>query len=571
MMLLADTEGSSSLLEWLQGYGSSHWLLMVMLALATFTSEDLACICGGLLAAQGWLSIVEAISACAVGIWCGDMGLYWIGYMAANTRKHWKWMDRVANPKRIAKGRRLFEEHGMKWVFVSRFVPGMRLPSFVAAGAVGWSFKKFVIALALGAWMWTPVICGLAYVFGRAVLEWVESYQRWAWPIIIGLVLLVWVMIKVVVPSFTWRGRRLLRSRWTRLRRWEFWPVWAVYPPVLVVLLWQALRHRAVAMFTACNPGMPHSGFAMESKGGILDSIHSSAPERIRCAAYERLAGGDEDKRLAAVEEFAGEHGWPLVLKPDVGERGQGVAVVRDGEMAEAWLKAYRETSIVQEYVGGVEYGVQWMRELEGEGGRITSIAGKHPQRVVGDGVKTLEELILADDRALLMADYYLAKYEDQREEVPAEGEERVLVELGTHARGAVFTDERELVTEEMEGVFARLGAELVGLGCGRYDVKVPSVEEFRAGRGMVILELNGVSGEPAHIYQPGYAWWSGMRDLCGHWERACDLGARNVREGLAEPTSLGELWALVREHRRQEWFEADVLLKKKEEDEAEE
>ncbi len=75
IMVLAETGTELSLLEWLEGFGPSPWLLMVMLALSTFLSEDLACICGGILAATGWFSIWEAIGACAVGIWFGDMGL----------------------------------------------------------------------------------------------------------------------------------------------------------------------------------------------------------------------------------------------------------------------------------------------------------------------------------------------------------------------------------------------------------------------------------------------------------------------------------------------------------------
>ena len=52
--------------------------------------------------------------------------------------------------------------------------------------------------------------------------------------------------------------------------------------------------------------------------------------------------------------------------------------------------------------------------------------------------------------------------------------------------------------------------------------------------RDLVILELNGVTGEPAHVYQPGYPWWKGMRDLCRHWRRACEIGAANRRAGAA-------------------------------------
>ena len=70
MMVLAESGSASWLLEWLQGFAGNPWLLMPALALATFVSEDLACIFAGVLAAQGWLSIWEAMAACAACLDC---------------------------------------------------------------------------------------------------------------------------------------------------------------------------------------------------------------------------------------------------------------------------------------------------------------------------------------------------------------------------------------------------------------------------------------------------------------------------------------------------------------------
>jgi membrane protein DedA with SNARE-associated domain len=55
------------------------WSLFVALALATYASEDLACIAAGLLVADGRIGFVEASAACFVGIWTGDMLLVFAG------------------------------------------------------------------------------------------------------------------------------------------------------------------------------------------------------------------------------------------------------------------------------------------------------------------------------------------------------------------------------------------------------------------------------------------------------------------------------------------------------------
>ena len=312
---------NGALTDWIEGFGASPWLLALALALATFASEDLACISGGILAAKGTVDLPVAITACAMGIWMGDVMLYGVGAVAGNTRKHWKWMDRLVSPKQIARGQRLFERYGVRWVFASRFLPGMRLPSYLAAGAVGWSFRKFGMALALAAWIWTPVRVGLSFLAGRSVLEWLEAYQKWAWPVLLGVVFLLWLGLRVVGPLWSWRGRRLLLSKWIRIRRWEFWPLGVVYTPVVLYLLWQALRLRGATLFTCCNPAIPNSGFALESKGDILDALHSPDESRIRVARYRRLAtDGEPGSRVAEVERFLADEGlaYPVVLKPDV-------------------------------------------------------------------------------------------------------------------------------------------------------------------------------------------------------------------------------------------------------------
>jgi len=50
-----------------------------------------------------------------------------------------------------------------------------------------------------------------------------------------------------------------------------------------------------------------------------------------------------------------------------------------------------------------------------------------------GDGSRTLEELILADDRAACMADFCLRNNYEQRYDMPATGEMVQLVEIGNH------------------------------------------------------------------------------------------------------------------------------------------
>jgi len=122
---------------------------------------------------------------------------------------------------------------------------------------------------------------------------------------------------------------------------------------------------------------------------------------------------------------------------------------------------------------------------------------------LLGDGKRTLEELILADDRAVCMSDFYLSKNSERTHEVAAAGESVQLVEIGTHCRGAIFLDGGETITPDLEEVIDRIAKTLDGFFFGRFDIRVPSRQDLMAGRNLKIVEVNGVTSEATHIYDP--------------------------------------------------------------------
>ena len=541
-------------IDQLSEYQTHPILLAVLIFLGTLLSEDLACITGGLLAAKGWLPLPMAIGASSLGILTGDIGLYFLGRLSQKGGSRWRWLKKIVSEERVSRGRALFDRYGTRWIFLSRFLPGSRLPSYVAAGAVGWSFKRFASVLAVAVALWTPVLVSLTYYFGQKTLFWLESYQRWAWPVMLTLVVSLLLLTKLVVPAFTWRGRRLLAGRWRRLRRWEYWSPALVYPSVVLPLLLRPLRGRRMLDFLSSNPAIPLSGFAMESKGDILESLVVPQPAEIRIADYVRLSSNSSlESRLSEVVAFAANRGWPVVLKPDIGERGKGVSIVRNREEAKEWLSEHTEqAAMVQEYVSGLEFGIQWSRYPNLDSGEITSIARKLPQSLIGNGVDSIERLILLDPRASAMAPHFFNQFAARLQEIPSVGKEVVLTELGTHCLGAVFEDARHLITPELSATLDAIGLASEGINFGRYDLRVSDEASLKRGESLVVLELNGVTGEPAHIYQPGYPLLKGLSDLRRHYGMASDIGALNIERG-EKRASWKELLATVNAHRKKD------------------
>lgn len=510
------------------------WAMGLAIVLATFVSEDLTCVAAGLLAARGDLPAAQAIGAAGLGIWLGDLGLYWAGHALGRPALKRAPIAWIVHDEDVLQSANWFARRGPVVILLGRFVPGTRLPTYFASGLLGVGFGRFALWALLAVLLWAPLLGGAALVLGRGMLPWIERYERLALPILLGAGVLLWLLVKLVLPAFTWRGRRMIVSRWQRLTRWEFWPPWLFYPPVVLWVLWLALRHRSLSLLTAVNPGLPAGGFVGESKAQIMAGLgEGEADLAATCLLPAALSPAE---RLRRLEAFRAERGldWPLVLKPDAGQRGSGVAVVRDERGALDYLERASVDCVVQEHCAGREFGVFYYRLPSQPRGRVFSITTKVFPRVVGDGVRTLEQLILTDARAVSLARLYLEQNAGRLAQVPAAGEQVQLVEIGNHCRGTIFLDGTHLRTRELEDAIERVSARLEGFYFGRYDVIAPSEEHLRRGEGLKVIELNGATSEATHIYDPRYGVLHAWRTLFRQWSLLFEIAAENRARGAA-------------------------------------
>lgn len=527
--------------------GFALLLTLVLLAFATLVSEDLACIAAGLLVAQGALAFWPAAFACGAGIFFGDLLLYLVGRLGRGWLQHrpWSWF---VSPEDIARSRRWFGRRGAWVILLSRFLPGTRLPTYVAAGVLRMPAAWFTACLLIPVALWTPFLVAVSRYTGERFFSTFEVFQRYALPGFAGLLLSVWLLLGVGRSLATHRGRRLLSGWWRRKTRWEFWSPWVFYPPVLLYALWLGVKYRGPTLFTAANPGMPAGGgFLGESKSEILSRLDPTF-----VADFEVIPTSlspEEKARRALDFQQRLALGFPLVLKPDQGQRGQGVTIAKSREEVGTFFADPSRASaptIVQRFIPGPELGIFYIRLPGGPTGRIFSITEKVLPSVTGDGTTHVESLILDDDRAVAMAPTYLSRLKSQLDRVPEPGEKVPLAELGTHCRGAIFLDGARHRTPELEAAVERISRSFDGFYFGRFDCKAPSLEAFEAGRDLQILELNGVTSEATHIYDPKNSLLDAYRVLFEQWRLAFEIGARNRDKGF-EPLALGALLQLLR------------------------
>jgi pimeloyl-ACP methyl ester carboxylesterase/membrane protein DedA with SNARE-associated domain len=520
-------------------------VLMLLIAAATLVSEDLACIGTGLMIAHGAIGFLPGTLACLWGIYFGDLLLFWAGRLfgrPAVAHAPLKWF---VSEDGIRRSTEWFNRQGKKIILLSRFVPGSRLPTYFTAGVLRTNFWSFSLYFLLAAFIWTPLLVGVSMFIGEEALALMAAYKNYA--VIVGLVTLaaIYAFFKLVIPLFSYKGRRLLLSSYRRLTRWEFWPLWVFYVPIVIYIIYLGLKHRCLTLFTAVNPAIPESGFVGESKSAILQGLSSANGFVARYTVIKKDL--PQATRLQRVREFmAANHlTLPIVIKPDQGQRGAGVTIIRTESQLEECLAGMDFDVIVQEYVDGHEFGIFYVRYPNAEKGSIYSITDKQLISIVGDGKRTLEELILADDRAVCMARLHLQKHEKNLCRVPPKGEKIKLVEVGTHCRGAMFLNGEGIKTPALEEKIDEISKNFSGFYFGRYDIRTPSLAAIKNGVGFKVVELNGVTSEATHIYDPENSLLQGYRVLMKQWRMAFEIGSQNRGAGV-RPVSIARLLRLV-------------------------
>ncbi len=528
------------------GVVAAVWPVTVSLMLATLASEDLTAIATGLLIQDGTLGWVPGLLGCFLGIYFGDLGLWLLGRLAGRKMLAWA---RVSERRAEQLGH-WFDERGGIAIFAARFLPGVRLPFYVAAGMLGKNGGKFALWTFLATLLWTPLLVGGVAWIGPEIVRPLRGWLGVGWLAALVAGGTFYLGIRVILFLSTSQGRRIFSAKLARIWRWEFWPTWLFYLPVVPWIAWLMVRYRSVTVWTAANPAIPHGGVVGESKGDILTQL---LPETVIPTAL--IPPGPLQTRVTAFRSIVVAKAWefPLILKPDVGQRGAGVKLVRTLAGAEAFLDGQPGPVLVQTYhPGPFEAGVFYVR-IPGESrGRIFSITDKKFPVIVGDGESTLEQLIWAHPRYRMQANTFLARHAQEVERVLAAGELFRLAIAGNHCQGTLFLDGSHLITPELERRFDAIARHFEGFYFGRFDVRYSDVEAFKAGRDVGIVELNGVTAESTNIYDPSRSLFSAYRTLYQQWSLLFRIGDANRRLGHV-PTPFGDLAALIWSHLRSE------------------
>lgn len=314
-----------------------------------------------------------------------------------------------------------------------------------------------------------------------------------------------------------------------KLFNWEFWPTYLVHAPTMIMWLWFACKARALFFFTNVNPVIETGGVMGESKINILNRIPKDyLPKTIfvdpQNSSTNKLSQALSDQKM----EF------PLIVKPDIGERGFLVEKLESEEDLWAYFSETPVDFMIQEYITfPVEISVLYYRLPNADKGNITSLCIKDTLKVIGDGQSNIETLMRGIPRAILQLPRFQRKYPSLLKEVPKNGEEVVLEPIANHSRGTTFLNGNDYMDKQLEKVFDTIGFQMKDIYYGRFDMKCASIEKLKEGKDFKILEFNGIASEPAHIYQPGYSIFQAYKDLWAHWTIIYQISKEQKKKGV--------------------------------------
>ncbi len=163
--------------------------------------EDIPLILAGYLCGQGYANPWVMFPACFVAIVGADAMLYVLGRRYGHHVPRMPLLRRFLTPANLARTERLLYQHGGKFIFAARFLPGLRAPAMFTAGVFKVPAWKFLLYDGGAAALSVPLILGLAYRYSdqlRQVKEWVQDGQLAAIALVIAGIA-VFVAIKLLM------------------------------------------------------------------------------------------------------------------------------------------------------------------------------------------------------------------------------------------------------------------------------------------------------------------------------------------------------------------------------------
>lgn len=319
------------------------------------------------------------------------------------------------------------------------------------------------------------------------------------------------------------------RPRWMR---WEFMPTWLFYIPLSPMFLYLMIRGRHPVWFTAVNPKWYLGGFVGEPKMEIQNTFQDAEflfPKTLFLPKNTTFC-----EVMPLIHDFMQKYNltYPLMFKPNVGEKGNGIIKVKhEAQWQNIFSQPLEADYLVQEFIDlPYELGVFVIRDPKTQVPYIFSITHKTILSIVGDGKSTLKTLIEKHPRAWLMRKFFFQKHAQYLEKIILENEVYEIGDLGNHCKGALFQDGAMYNTPALYQFICTICEKNPDFHYGRIDVKMDSLTQPTQFK---LIEVNGTTSESTNMYDPKYTLLDAYKISFKHWKAQADIARYNIKKGI--------------------------------------
>ena len=166
--------------------------------------EDISLFAAGMLAYYGKANVFIMIAVCMGGVLIGDSMIYWLGATYGRKLTQKPFFSNFLSAERLDAVKEKLHDHGNKVIFISRFMPLLRAPTYFSAGTLHLPFRVFFFYDGLAALISVPSIVWLVYHFGDRVDQLIKTIKN----VEHGILFAILTLIAIVVGKWYYNHKK---------------------------------------------------------------------------------------------------------------------------------------------------------------------------------------------------------------------------------------------------------------------------------------------------------------------------------------------------------------------------
>ena len=305
----------------------------------------------------------------------------------------------------------------------------------------------------------------------------------------------------------------------------EFWPDWLFNMPLYIWYIIRSIQIWWVGRVIATNPWITNWWFIWETKRESLKYID---PKYLpRTIFWEKDIYIESIIWLIKAKNIS----YPLIVKADIWEKSQKIKIINTERELINIQNNNRWDLLIQEYIQTKsEYWISYAKMPNQKNWSVIGITQRKLLDLTWDWRKTLEQLVIDNDRAIRYIKILKKQNANIRNTIIEKWEIMRVMPFGAHSRGTIFYDNSDLISNKLSYIIDKISESMPGFYIWRYDIKADSINDIENWR-FWILEVNGIWGIPAHMYDPNNSLIKWYSILFNYRNQAFEIAKNNIKK----------------------------------------